>query len=93
MMVIEERMPAGTSERRHLHMVARQFFYVLTGALTMELEGVSHVVTAGSGIEIPPQARHQARNDSPADIRFLVVSTPSTRGDRIELDEEQGSTY
>ncbi len=88
MMVIEERMPAGARERRHFHSIARQFFYVLSGELTMELEGVHHSIAAGSGIEIPPQARHQARNDSTADVRFLVVSSPSTRGDRIDLPQE-----
>jgi mannose-6-phosphate isomerase-like protein (cupin superfamily) len=85
-MVIEERMPAGTSERRHVHSIARQFFYVLAGELTMELEGIDHVITSGSGIEIPPRAAHQARNGSGADVRFLVVSSPSTRGDRMDLD-------
>ncbi|WP_370458755.1 cupin domain-containing protein [Asaia sp. As-1742] len=62
---------------------------MLAGELTMELDGVSHIVTSGSGIEIPPHARHQARNESTLDVRFLVVSSPSTRGDRIDLDEEQ----
>jgi len=84
MMVIEERMPAGTNERRHHHERARQFFYVLAGELTMELEGTVHRVEAGSGIEIVPGARHQARNDSDADVRFLVVSSPTTRGDRVD---------
>jgi len=37
--VIEERMPAGAREQRHFHTKARQFFYVLEGELTMEVEG------------------------------------------------------
>ncbi|MGA1857896.1 cupin domain-containing protein [Azospirillum sp. 11R-A] len=86
MMVIQERMPAGTVERRHVHGKARQFFYVLSGELTMELEGTRHLITAMSGIEIPPGSRHQARNDSGADVHFLVVSSPTTRGDRTDLD-------
>ncbi|WP_451977542.1 cupin domain-containing protein [Azospirillum endophyticum] len=85
MMVIQERMPAATAERRHFHTKARQFFYVLSGELTMELEGVHHAIAAMSGIEIPPGARHQARNDSDSDVYFLVVSSPSTRGDRTDL--------
>ncbi len=40
--VIEERMPPGASEQRHRHEVARQFFYVLAGELTMEVDGVVH---------------------------------------------------
>jgi quercetin dioxygenase-like cupin family protein len=84
-MVIQERMPPGTAEQRHFHTIARQFFYVLSGELTMELEGELHAVPASSGIEIAPGARHQARNDGAADVHFLVVSSPTTRGDRTDL--------
>ena len=35
--VIQERMPPATSEVRHSHGVARQFFYVLSGELELEL--------------------------------------------------------
>jgi len=59
---------------------------VLSGELTMELEGTRHLIPAMSGIEIPPKSRHQARNDSGADVHFLVVSSPTARGDRIDLD-------
>lgn len=42
----------------------------------MELEGEYHRVPAMSGIAIPPSVRHQARNDSNADVHFLVASAP-----------------
>lgn len=85
-LVLEERMPPDTSERRHFHLKARQFFYVLTGSLTMELDGLTYSIPARAGIEIPPGARHQARNESAADVHFLVISSPTTRGDRIDVD-------
>jgi len=81
--VIEERIPPGASEQRHRHEVARQFFYVLTGELTMEVEGVLHALTAGTGLEIAPGQPHQAMNRSDADVRFLVVSQPRSHGDRV----------
>ncbi|MBB6019041.1 mannose-6-phosphate isomerase-like protein (cupin superfamily) [Paenibacillus sp. JGP012] len=37
------------------------------------------------GIEIPPGAPHQMQNQSEADVEFLVISHPTTRGDRTEL--------
>jgi quercetin dioxygenase-like cupin family protein len=86
MMVIQERMPPGATEQRHFHAIARQFFYVLSGELTMELEGEVHRVPAMSGIEIHPQARHQARNEADSDLHFLVVSSPTTRGDRTDIE-------
>ncbi|MEQ1717554.1 MAG: cupin domain-containing protein, partial [Hyphomicrobium sp.] len=80
--VIHERMPAGTSETRHYHERARQFFFVLSGELTMERAGTRHAIAAGHGLEIRPGARHQAINASSADVEFLVISAPTTRGDR-----------
>ena len=85
LLVIQERMPPGTAERRHFHSTARQFFYVLSGELTMELEGDLHRIPPMCGIEIAPGARHQARNDSDDDVHFLVTSSPTTRGDRTDL--------
>lgn len=80
--VIQERMPAGTSEERHRHSRARQFFYVLKGTLTLEMEGVTHSLTAGTGIEVPAGAGHRAANQGPDEIEFLLVSQPPAQGDR-----------
>lgn len=82
--VIEERMPPGTSEERHLHSKARQFFYVLEGELTLELDGLVQTLRAGEGVEVVPGAAHQAINRSTADVRFLVTSVPPGHGDRIK---------
>ena len=82
--VIEERMPPGTREVRHWHARSRQFFYVLSGTLTMEVEGVRHELAARSGIELPPGTAHQALNESAGDTEFLVISIPPSHGDRHE---------
>ena len=81
--VIQERMLPSTAEVRHYHRASRQFFYVLQGALTLELDGRREVLTACHGVEVPPGAPHQARNDSDADVEFLVVSMPPSHGDRV----------
>jgi len=81
--IIEERMPPGTTETRHHHVHARQFFYVLEGELTLEVEHQDHVLRAGQGIEIAPGKAHQAINRSDAPTRFLVTSQPPSHGDRI----------
>jgi mannose-6-phosphate isomerase-like protein (cupin superfamily) len=81
--VIEERMPPGSREQRHHHEHARQFFYTLAGALTMEIEGRDYSLHPGEGIEVHPGQKHQALNRETVDARFLVVSQPSTQGDRV----------
>lgn len=80
--VIEERMPPGTSEARHWHARAHQFFYVTAGTLTMEVEGDSHRIPTHAGIELRPGVAHTASNEGDEEVRFLVVSAPPSHGDR-----------
>ncbi|MEI2284405.1 cupin domain-containing protein [Paenibacillus polysaccharolyticus] len=84
--VIHERMPAGTTETRHVHVKSRQFFFVLSGEACMELNGETYVLETHEGIEIPPGAPHQMQNRGAQDVEFLVISHPTTRGDRNELN-------
>ncbi len=83
--VAEETMPPGTAETRHRHRRARQFFYVLAGELTMEMPDGPASLQPGDGLEIPPQLPHRAYNKSHAPVRFLVISVPTTKGDRENL--------
>ena len=82
--IIEERMPPATQEARHLHRHARQFFYVLAGELTLEVEHHEFVLQAGQALEISPGQAHQAKNRSSADVRILVTSQPPSHGDRFD---------
>ena len=82
--VIHERMPAGTSEARHYHRQSRQFFFVLSGTAELEVEGATHRLKPSEGCEVPPGIPHQIMNRSEADVEFLVISHPQTRGDRYE---------
>jgi mannose-6-phosphate isomerase-like protein (cupin superfamily) len=84
MNVIEELMPPGTAETRHFHKRARQFFYVLGGELTLEVEHHDFVLRAGQGLEIAPGQAHQAMNHSVGDVRILVTSQPPSHEDRFD---------
>ena len=83
MSIIQECVPAGSQEIIHYHTKARQFFYVLEGEGTMVFEDSQVALHKGEGLEVPPQIRHQFRNQSNADVHFLVISIPTTRGDRV----------
>jgi len=80
--VIQERMPPHTAEARHRHAAARQFFFVLAGALTIETDGVVHALGTGHGLEVAPGVAHQVFNRGGVDAHFLVVSQPPSHGDR-----------
>ena len=81
--VIEERIPPGGSEVRHYHKKSRQFFYVLTGVLSFEVDGKETDLRARQGIEIPPFSPHRVFNRSDSAAEFLVVSSPPSHGDRM----------
>jgi mannose-6-phosphate isomerase-like protein (cupin superfamily) len=83
--IAEETMPPGSAEVRHRHHHAWQFFYVLAGELTMERPDGPATLQAGDGLEIPPRLPHRACNKSSASVRFLVISVPTTKGDRENL--------
>jgi len=83
--VIQERVPPGAAERRHRHARARQFFYILAGEATLEIDGRDVVLTAGQGVEVPPATPHQFFNRSAVDVEMLVISSPRSHGDREDL--------
>lgn len=80
-------MPPKTREERHLHYQANQLFFVLDGLLTVEVAGVLHHLTARDALNVKPGQAHQVRNDSETDpARFLVISSPTSRGDRLAAE-------
>ncbi|AYV66115.1 cupin domain-containing protein [Niallia circulans] len=84
--IIHERMPAHTSEVRHYHQHARQFFYVLSGIAMIEVDGKEIALNPQEGIEVPPLVPHQMFNKSNNEVEFLVTSQPTSKGDRVLVD-------
>jgi len=83
MSVIQERVRAGCAEVMHYHEKSRQFFYILEGEGMMVFEDREIILQKGQGLEISPMTKHQFKNVSQMEVSFLVISVPSTRGDRI----------
>ncbi len=83
--VIREAMPPGTTEQMHYHKRARQFFYLLSGTATFNIDGKIFSVNAGQGINILPGEKHRISNQTEAEITFLVVSVPKSHGDRVNV--------
>ncbi len=83
--VIEERMPPGAAEVEHHHLRAQQFFYVLSGIASFEVNGEARAVDAGQGLHVAAGVRHRIANRGGEDLRFLVVSEPASHGDRVAV--------
>lgn len=81
--VIHERMPPVTSEIKHYHQSAQQFFFMLAGTATFYFEDEIVNVSEKEGIHIPAEKIHQVKNETNEAIEFLVISEPSTKNDRI----------
>lgn len=85
MSVIQERVPAGGSEVRHYHERAWQFFFILSGTATLEVDGQPYTLNAQDGLEVPAGTPHQFINASDDEVVFLVISHPPSHGDRIQV--------
>jgi mannose-6-phosphate isomerase-like protein (cupin superfamily) len=83
--VIQERVPPGKGESRHFHSKARQFFFVISGTATMEFEAGTVTFSAGQGLHVAPGSSHRFVNASQDEVVFIVVSAPTTRGDRTNV--------
>lgn len=70
--ILYEKMPAGAMEEKHYHEATWQFFFVLSGSATME-------------IDIPPKAPHKIINHTQGELNFLVISMPNHKQDRINI--------
>ena len=83
--VKQERMPAGTAEQLHYHERAQQFFFILKGTATFEIDGELIEVNEQEGIEIKKGTKHRISNNTGEDLEFILSSQPSTQNDRINL--------
>lgn len=88
--IIQERMPPGTSEARHFHHQARQFFFILAGDGVLEVDGRLHPLAARQVMEVAPGIPHQLFNRGTTDLHFLVISQPPSHGDRVLSDPRPG---
>ena len=82
--IIRERVPKGGEEVRHYHERSEQFFYVLEGVASIEVDGIDHEVKSLQGIHVASGLTHQLRNNHDDDLVFIVTSTPTSHGDRVE---------
>ncbi|NNM30921.1 MAG: cupin domain-containing protein [Akkermansiaceae bacterium] len=70
----EATVPSGTSTQRHYHRQSEEFYFLLDGQGTMEIDGETRPVGPGDAILIPAGAWHQIT--AVADLRFLCCCAP-----------------
>ena len=70
----EATLPAGAATDRHWHKLSEEFYFILEGRGSMEVDGEIAEVGPGDAILIPPGAWHQIRAEQP--LRFLCCCAP-----------------
>ena len=73
----EATIPTGGETERHWHRDSEEFYFILSGAGTMEIDGAEREVGEGDAILIPAGAWHQIR--ATRDLRFLCCCAPPYR--------------
>ncbi|WP_220473515.1 cupin domain-containing protein [Flagellimonas aequoris] len=76
------------SREKHYHSNSQQFFRILSGKATFEMENEIIEVETGNGIHILPKTKHRIRNDQSENLEFIVISEPTTHGDRFDVLDE-----
>ncbi len=81
----QEAMPAGSQETLHFHAAAKQFFFILGGTANLYVNDEKQLLKEGQGLLVGSKAKHFIANESEEPLSFLVISQPSTEGDRIDV--------
>ena len=84
--VITEVMPPGSSEKNHYHKQTEQFFYCLKGQLLIQLKDHEITLSEQEGYTISPGAAHQVSNNFSKPAHFIVISSPDSHADRVDLE-------
>jgi mannose-6-phosphate isomerase-like protein (cupin superfamily) len=84
--VILERIPPGGAELKHYHDRARQCFFVLSGRATMEIGDQRLELQAQQACTVLPGVPHSITNPTEEDLMFLVISAPTSQGDRVLME-------
>jgi len=71
----EATLPPGSATDRHYHKLSEEFYFILSGTGSMEIDGVTQEVGPGDAILIPPKAWHQITAAEP--LRFLCCCAPA----------------
>lgn len=78
--VVQQVVPPRTETPQHAHHRSRQFFYLLSGSLTVALGRHEHELSPGAGLEVPARTGHHVHNDSDEPAVVLVISSPRVGG-------------
>ncbi len=72
----EASLPSGRATDRHYHKLSEEFYFILEGQGSMEIDGETRPVAPGDAILIPQNAWHQITAGDGTTLRFLCCCAP-----------------
>lgn len=83
--IVERQLSSGAKEVSHYHKKSWQFFYVISGEGEMKIGDDTIILRANEAIEVDPMVAHQMKNSSEGYLRYIVISSPNSYNDRVEV--------
>jgi quercetin dioxygenase-like cupin family protein len=88
-LLVQEYPAGGRTEGHPVHQDFEQAYYVISGTMSVILDGSRHTVEAGSFVFIPRGTQHEHRNDGTVPMRFLTINVPVRSGPVPPLKDDQ----
>jgi len=79
-LLVQEYPPGGYTEGHPIHEDFEQTYYILSGELTVFIDGKKTVTPAGTYVFIPRGVKHEHRNDSSEPVVFMTINVPVRSG-------------
>jgi putative monooxygenase len=84
------KLPAGERIILHRHPYSEEFLYVMSGTITVTVDGTDIEVTSGEALMIPKDAPHRLQNTSGEEASAIFHSAPlAPRPDLGHVDMEE----
>lgn len=80
--VVKKSLPSGGRDGRHYHNTMEQYYFIIEGKASIELEGEHFLLEKNQGLYISRGSIHRISNDTKNELVFTVTSTPPTHHDR-----------
>jgi quercetin dioxygenase-like cupin family protein len=92
-LVVEVCLQPGGGAPIHRHSEDREIFYIISGELTVEVDGECAVMRAGDVCHLPTGSAHGFRNAGNVDTLFLAIAIPGHDAHAFFTEIDHAMTY
>jgi quercetin dioxygenase-like cupin family protein len=75
--LLADELPAGWELPRHRHRDQAETMHVVSGAMTVDIDGEERIVRTGETAHVPAGVVHSSANAGPEPLRRVVIFSPA----------------